>query len=92
MTTKKQAMKESIAASLTVIKALAPVDDAPDTISVLHLGHPSDPKFGKVESMTPAEYEKFVWLHTWPKPTLAARRALSASEAERRRVQGGTRE
>jgi hypothetical protein len=59
--------RQSIAASLSVIKELAP-DTEPATAAVLHLGHPSDAKFGQVETMTESEYRRFVWLHTWPRP------------------------
>ena len=37
------------------------------TIAVMHLGHPSDEKFGTVEHLTPEEYKRFVWAHTWPR-------------------------
>jgi hypothetical protein len=69
MTTQKQALKESIAASINVIKELdAGAPTEPATISVMHLGHPSDAQFGQVEHMTESEYRRFVWLHTWPRP------------------------
>lgn len=62
MTTKKSQ-------SIDVIKELDAAEaPQPATVAVLHLGHPSDAKFGTVEEMTPAEYEKFVWEHTWPRP------------------------
>lgn len=38
------------------------------TVAVMHLGHPSDAKYGQVEYLTEAEYERFVWAHTWPRP------------------------
>lgn len=65
MTTTRQA----IAATLDAIKQLG-VDEPslPVTIAILHLGHPSDPKYGQVEHMTPEEYRKFVWMNTWPRP------------------------
>lgn len=33
---------------------------------ILYLGHPTDPNFGSVEAMTPAQYTEFVQAHTWP--------------------------
>lgn len=61
--------RQAIAATLDVIKELD-VDEPsePATIAVLHLGHPSSPKYGTVEHMTPEQYKRFVWLNTWPRP------------------------
>lgn len=65
MTTKKSI----IAQSIDVIRELD-VDEPsePATFAVLHLGHPSNEKYGTVEYMSPAEYRKFVWMNTWPRP------------------------
>lgn len=61
--------RQAIAAALTVIEQLD-VDEPsePATIAVLHLGHPSSPKYGTVEYMTFEQYERFKWLNTWPRP------------------------
>lgn len=65
MTTKKSI----IAQSIDVIRELD-VDEPsePATFAVLHLGHPSSPKYGTVEYMTFEQYERFKWLNTWPRP------------------------
>lgn len=60
-----------------------PIVDAPQPaaqIAVLHLGHPSDAKYGTVEMMTPEEYRKFAWLNTWPRQR-AAQAAIESSES-----------
>lgn len=64
--------RQAIAAALTVIEQLD-VDEEPElaTIAVLHLGHPSSPKYGTVEMMTPEQYERFRWMNTWPRPKVA---------------------
>lgn len=61
--------RQAIAAALTVIEQLD-VDEPsePATIAVLHLGHPSNEKYGTVEYMTPEQYKRFVWLNTWSRP------------------------